>query len=254
MVADTHHFEEEMDPDPHYSKMLVPDPDRHQNDADPYHCKKEYTHKTSGFKTSGTKRLVSKRLKRQVYKTSALQNVRVTKYQVYKTTFCKPDVLKPDVLKPDVLKPDVLKPDVLWVYPKKRAIRSASVKYGKVHGSGSKWPKVSLNGEKILYLTIHLHQFSVEGIRKRMTLLLVVIAPTLAAVTAGILQSRELSPDARQEEGKDQLGGSQRVQMACEKAGHQPAVVQPVLLPAAEPLRPPLRRQQPPFQRDEGHL
>ncbi len=115
------------------------------------------------------------------------------------------------------------------------------------------WPKVSLNGENILYLTIHLQQFSIEGIRKRMPLLLLVLAvPTPAA--ASILQSRKLSPDASQEEGKDQLGGRQRVQMAGEEAAHQPAVVQPVLLPAAEPLRPPLRRQQPPFQRDEGHL
>ncbi len=85
-----------------------------------------------------------------------------------------------------------------------------------------------------------------------MTLLLVVIVPTPGA--ASILQSRKLSPDARQEEGKDQLGGGQRVQMAGEKAAHQAAVVQPVLLPAAEPLRPSLRRQQPPLQRDEGHL
>ncbi len=82
--------------------------------------------------------------------------------------------------------------------------------------------------------------------------LLLVAVPTPGA--ASILQSRKLSPDARQEEGKDQLGGSQRVQMAGEEAAHQPAVVQPVLLPAAEPLRPPLRRQQPPLQRDEGHL
>ncbi len=82
-----------------------------------------------------------------------------------------------------------------------------------------------------------------------MPLLLMVIVPTPGA--ASILQSRKLSPDAGQEEGKDQLGGRQRVQMAGEKAAHQPAVVQPVLLPAAEPL---LRRQQPPLQRDEGHL
>jgi hypothetical protein len=34
VVADTHHFEEELDPDPHLSKMLDPDPDRHQNDVD----------------------------------------------------------------------------------------------------------------------------------------------------------------------------------------------------------------------------
>ncbi len=107
-------------------------------------------------------------------------------------------------------------------------------------------------GDNILNLTIHLDQFSVEGIRKRMALLLLLVVPTPGA--ASILQSRELSPDARQEEGKDQLGGSQRVQMAGEKAAHQSAVVQPLLLPAAEPLRPPLRRQQPPFQRDEGHL
>ncbi len=85
-----------------------------------------------------------------------------------------------------------------------------------------------------------------------MTLLLVVAMPTPGA--ASILQSRKLSPDARQEEGKDQLSGRQRVQMAGEEAVHQPAVVQPLLLPAAEPLRPPLRRQQPPLQRDEGHL
>ncbi len=103
-----------------------------------------------------------------------------------------------------------------------------------------------------MYLTIHLHQFSVEGIRKRMPLLLLV--PTPAAVTVIILQPRKLSPDARQEEGKDQLGGRQRVQMAGEETAHQPAVVQPLLLPAAEPLRPSLRRQQPPLQRDEGHL
>ncbi len=84
-----------------------------------------------------------------------------------------------------------------------------------------------------------------------MTLLLLLV-PTPGA--ASILQPRELSPDARQEEGKDQLGGRQRVQMAGEEAGDQPAVVQPVLLPAAEPLRPPLRCQQPPLQRDESHL
>jgi hypothetical protein len=37
VVADSHHFEEELDPDSQSSKKLDPDPDRHQNDADPQH-------------------------------------------------------------------------------------------------------------------------------------------------------------------------------------------------------------------------
>jgi hypothetical protein len=39
VVADSHYFAEELDPDPHYSKKLDPDPDqdRHQHDANPQH-------------------------------------------------------------------------------------------------------------------------------------------------------------------------------------------------------------------------